>query len=74
MVSRFVLPEDDRPVGRDALTAVGSEPEILVVSKVLKAFDTAQRGHNIRYRRSPRRRYRAYSVGLIRKSRSHVLS
>src|SRR5271170_907442 len=71
MVSRFVFTEDDRPIARDALTAVGGEPVILILSKLLKAVDIAQRGHNIGNGRRTRRRYRAYSVGLIRKSLSH---
>jgi hypothetical protein len=86
MVSGFIFPEDDCPVGRDAFTTVSGEPVILVLSKVLKAFDAAQRRHNVGYRRRMRRRGRTYvaaslgggcrisSVGLIGKCRSHVLS
>jgi hypothetical protein len=86
MVSRFVFAEDDCPVGRDAFTAVGGKPVIFVFRKVLEAFDVAQRGDDLEYGcRMHRggctyfaatfgRRYRASSVGLVRKCRSHVLS
>jgi hypothetical protein len=65
MVSRFVFPEDDRPVSCDALTTVSGEPVILFLSKVLNAFDIAQRRHNFGYRRRTRRRDRIYVVAAL---------
>ena len=86
MMSGFVFPENDRPVFRDAFAGVAGEPGIFALGEVLKAFDLAQRGHDLGYGCPMRRgggtnfaaalgrRYRASFVGLIRKCRSHVLS